>query len=165
MCLVAMWVSSLEKCFLGSSAHLLIGLFGVCFFPRRCVVWVLFILWVLISYHKWMLQFVKSFFWIYWGAYMIFIPQLMWCIVPTDLWTEAPGCPGGSSLQCRPPGLGTNVGLRPHTLSGNLYSCDHLLFCGLPTWQCGLNHTLSLPLLPISWWFFFIPLVVGNLFF
>ena len=36
--------------------------------------------------HKWMLNFVKSFFWIYWNDYVIFIFQVFSVVYHIDLW-------------------------------------------------------------------------------
>ena len=156
-------------------------------------IWVSF-LWVLCTFINWVvwcfffsdvvLYAFFSYFW-YWSVivsgccnlskafseytevtvWFLFLSLLMWCIMPTDLWTEAPRCPGGSSLQCRTPGLGSQMwGSEPTLFQENLYDCDHLLFCGSPTWQCGLNYTMSLPLLPISWRFLLYTFSCGKSF-
>ena len=155
-----------ECLFCGSSAHLLIGLFGVFFFSDVVLYefFSYFGYWSVIvsgccNLSKAFSEYTEVTVW------FLFLSLLMWCIMPTDLWTEAPRCPGGSSLQCRTPGLGSQMwGSEPTLFQENLYDCDHLLFCGSPTWQCGLNYTMSLPLLPISWRFLLYTFSCGKSF-
>ena len=109
-----------ERLFCGSSAHLLIGLFGVFFFSDV-------VLYAFFSYFgywsvivKWMLQLVKSSFWIYWGDCMIFIPQFVNEVYHADWFVDRSTqvswrliSPVQDSWAGEP-----NVGLRAHALSG-----------------------------------------------
>ena len=59
----------------------------------------------------------------------------------------------GLNFLVRDPGLGSLMwGLDPSLLGENLYNCDYPFACESPTWGCGLDYTMSLPLLPILLW-------------
>lgn len=86
-------------------------------------------------------------------------PQLS--CVQTQLAFKAK-CSGGSSCQCRIPGLGRLIqGLKPFPLGGSLCSCDYPHFCGSPTPGVGFDYT-SPPHLPISLWFLLCIFSSGN---
>ena len=146
----------LECLLCGSSAHLLIGLFGDFFSFRHCVVWVLFVLWILISYHKWMLQLVKSFFWIYWGDYMIFIPQFVNVVYHADRFVDRSTQVSWRLISpVQDPWAGEpKAGLRSYALSGEplqLWSSSLLWVAYLAVWaelyhvSTPLTHLMAIP--------------------
>ena len=146
----------LECLLCGSSAHLLIGLFGD-FFPSDVVLYEFFSYfgyWSVII--KWMLQLVKSFFWIYWGDYMIFIPQFVNVVYHTDWFVDRSTQVSWRLISpVQDPWAGEpKAGLRSHALSGEplqLWSSSLLWVAYLAVWaqlyhvSTPLTHLMVIP--------------------